>query len=110
MKQNRYVNKVMLIFPLITILFAKYSWSWYLKICQTGSYWGEPGVTLQKVLNLYADDQPVYRKQTMINFFNALFTDKITGFMIDINFIGCLFIFALLGASLVYLTNKKISN
>lgn len=107
MKQNRYVNKVMLILPLITILFAKYSWSWYLKICQTGSYWGEPGVTLQKVLNLYADDQPVYRKQTMINFFNALFTDKITGFMIDINFIGCLFIFALLGASLVYLTNKK---
>lgn len=106
-KQNRYVNKIMLILPLIAILFAKYSWSLYLKVSQTESYWGEPGVTLQKVLNLYADDQPAYRKQTMINFFNAIFTDKIAGFMIDINFVGCLFIFALLGASLVYLTNKK---
>lgn len=108
LKQNRCVNKMIFFFPLLAILFAKYSWSIYLKICQTNSYWGEPGVTLQKVLNLYADDQPAYRKQTMINFFNALFTDKIAGFMIDFNFIGCLFVFAILSGGLVYLTKKQL--
>lgn len=107
LNQNRYVNKAMLILPLFGILFAKYSWSFYLKVCQTNSYWGEPGVTLQKVLNLYADDQPAYRKQTMINFFNALFTDKVTGFILDFNFVGCLLIFILLGMILVYLTKKQ---
>lgn len=105
--ENRWRNKVMLILPLIGTIVAKYSWSFYLKLTQTESYWGEPGVTLQKVLNLYADDQPEYRKQTMLNFFNALFTDKITGFMIDINFIGCLFILGALGWFLVYLKKDQ---
>lgn len=105
--KNCWVNKVMFTLPLIGTIAAKYSWSFYLKLTQTESYWGEPGVTLQKVLDLYADDQPEYRKQTMLNFFNALFTDKITGFMIDINFIGCLFILAALGIFLVYLKKDK---
>lgn len=107
LKQNRFINKLIFILPLLGILFAKYSWNTYLKITQTESYWGEPGVTLSKVLDLYADTQPAYRKETMLNFFNALFTDKIAGFMIDINFIGFLFIFAALGFFLVYLTKEQ---
>ncbi|MGL4372837.1 MAG: hypothetical protein ACRCS6_03575 [Turicibacter sp.] len=102
-KKNKLANKLMVILPVVSLIFAKYSWSIYLKVTNTSDYWDNGGINMSNILSLYSDSLPGYRKETILNFFNALFTDKLTGFMVDITFVGMIVILIILSVILVAL-------
>jgi len=104
---KKFKRVVIVSYPLLFTVAAKYSWSLYLSITKTNESWNTSKVTLHGLTSIFDGSSLLYQKQTLINFFNFLSKSLLTDHILKISFIGWMLILIFISIIFIYFICKE---